>query len=43
MIDKLARHKQLDYEEELVEDANEEGELLLSSSKNDTLSEEGEH
>jgi hypothetical protein len=43
MIDKSARREQLDYEEELVEDADEEGESLLSSSEDDSLSEEGEH
>ena len=43
IIDKSARREQLDYEEELVEDADEEGKSLSSSSEDDSSSDGGEH
>jgi hypothetical protein len=43
MIDKSAKCKQLDYKEEMVQDADEEGESLWSASKDDSLSDKGKY
>jgi hypothetical protein len=43
IIDESSRREQLDYEEDLLEDADEEGESLSSSSEDDSSLDEGEH
>ena len=43
IIDESARQEQLDYKVELVEDVDEEGKSLLSSSKDDSTSDLGKH
>ena len=43
IIDKSAQQEQLDYKEELVEDIDEEGKSLLSSSEDDSSSGIGKH